>query len=145
MRVILHICYLLLVCMCILWCEPDYLYLCRHVFWWQLRFLFWLPICRFEADSAKSTVCEPLNDNYFDEVCKDLEMLLGNCTFSEWLMFFKTVVLDKVKLVGLDTLFTALFVPCPVSASFLILTLLVGIIVLSLEFIVLLLEMPLTT
>lgn len=60
-------------------------------------------------------------------------------------MFFKTVVLDKVKLVGLDTLFTALFVPYPVSVSFLILTLLVGIIVLSLEFIVLLLEMPLTT
>ena len=45
-----------------------------------------------------------------------------------------------VRLVDLDTLFTALFVPCSVPAALLILILLVGIMVLSLEFIFLLLE-----
>ena len=50
------------------------------------------------------------------------------------------LVLDKVGLVDIDTLFTALFVPCSVSAALLILILLVGIMVLSLEFIFLLLE-----
>ena len=49
-------------------------------------------------------------------------------------MFFESVVLDKVRLVDLDTLFTALFVPCSVSAALLILILLIGTIVLSLEF-----------
>ena len=53
---------------------------------------------------------------------------------------------DKVRLVDLDTLFTALFKPCSsVSAALLILILLVGIMVLSLEFIFLLLETSLTT
>ena len=66
--------------------------------------------------------------NSFDEVCKDLETLLGSSTLSEWL-FFMTVVVDKVRLVDLDTLFTALFVPWSVSAVLLTLViLLLGII-----------------
>ena len=40
-------------------------------------------VCGFNADSAKSTVCESLSDNSFDEVCKDVEILLGFCIFSE--------------------------------------------------------------
>ena len=50
-------------------------------------------------------------------------------------MFFKTVVADRVGLVDLNTLLTALFVPWSVSAVLLALILLLGIMVLSLEFI----------
>ena len=60
-------------------------------------------------------------------------------------MFFETVVLDKVRLEDLDTLFTALFVPCSASAALLILILLVMRMVLSFKFIFLLLETSLTT
>ena len=98
------------------------------------------PVCGFDADSAKPTLCESLSDNSLYEVCKDLEILLGSCTLSEWLMSFETVVLDKVRLVDINTFLTALFVPCSVSAALWILILLVGIIVLILEFMFLLLE-----
>ena len=108
-----------------------------------LFFLFF--VCEFDADSAELTVCESLNDNSFNEVCKDFKILLDSCICSEWLMFFETVVLDKVRLVDLDTLFTALFVPCSVCPALLILTVLVGIMMLSLEFVFLLLETSLTT
>ena len=60
-------------------------------------------------------------------------------------MFFKTVVLDRMGLVDLDTLFTALFVPWSASAVLLTLILLLGVMVLSLEFIFLLLVTSLTT
>ena len=46
-----------------------------------------LSDCEFDADSAKSTVCETLSDNFFDEVFKDLDILLGSCTLSECLVF----------------------------------------------------------
>ena len=145
-----RICHRLVVCMYIL-CEFDYLYICRYVFWRQLSFfmveivmLSKITLCKllvvviaflllsvwgFDANSAKSIVCESLSDNSFDAVCKDLAILFGSSTPSQWLMFFVTVVLDKVRLVYLDTLFTALFVPCSVSAALLILILLVGIMV----------------
>ena len=60
-------------------------------------------------------------------------------------MFFETAVLERVRLVDLGNLFTALFVSCSVSAALLILILLVGIMVWSLEFIFLLLESSLIT
>ena len=60
-------------------------------------------------------------------------------------MFFKTAVVDRVGLVDLDTLFTASFLPWSVSAVLLTLILLIGIMVLSLEFVFLLLETSLTT
>ena len=60
-------------------------------------------------------------------------------------MLFKIVVVDRVGLVDLDTLSTALFVPWSVSAVLLTLILLLWIMVLSLEFTFLLLEMSLTT
>ena len=100
-----------------------------------VRVFILLSVCEFDADSAKSTVCESLSDNSFDEVCKDHETLLGSCTLSEWLMFFKTVVLDRVRLLDLVTLFTALFMPCSASAVLLTLILRLDIMVLSLEFI----------
>ena len=48
-----------------------------------VRVFILLSLCGFDADSAKSTVCESLSDNLFDEVCKNLEILLGSCTLSE--------------------------------------------------------------
>ena len=60
-------------------------------------------------------------------------------------MLFKTVVVDRVGLVDLDTLFTALFEPWSVSAVLLTLILLLWRMVLSLEFTFLLLETSLTT
>ena len=60
-------------------------------------------------------------------------------------MFFKTVVVGWVGLVDLDASFTALFVSWSASAVLLTLVLLLGIMVLSLEFIFLLLETSLTT
>ena len=50
-------------------------------------------------------------------------------------MLFETVVLDKVGLGDVDTLFTALFVPCSVTAALFLLLLLVEIMVLSLKYI----------
>ena len=44
------------------------------------RVFLLLSVCEFGDDSAKSTVCESLSDNSFDEVYKDLEILLGSCT-----------------------------------------------------------------
>ena len=41
------------------------------------------PVFGFDADSAKPTLCESPSDNSLDEVCKDLEILLGSCTLSE--------------------------------------------------------------
>ena len=107
-----------------------------------VRVFILLSVCRFDANSAKSTVCESLSDNSFDEVCKDLETLLGSGTL---LHFFKTVVIGRVELVDLDTSFTALFVPWYVSAVLLTSIVLLGITVLSLEFIFLLLQTSLTT
>ena len=90
------------------------------------RVFLLLSVCGFDDDSAKSSVCESLGDNSFGEVYKDLEILLGFCTPLVWFMFFETVVLDKVGLVGLDTSFYiyfyfCLFVPCSVSAALLLL------------------------
>ena len=48
-----------------------------------VRVFILLSVCGFDADSAKSTVCESLSDNSFDEVCKVLETLLGSGTLSE--------------------------------------------------------------
>ena len=48
-----------------------------------VRVFILLSVCGFDADLAKSTVCESLSDNLFDEVCKDLETLLGSSTLSE--------------------------------------------------------------
>ena len=45
-----------------------------------VRVFIFFSACRFDADSAKSTICESLSDNSFDEVCKDLETLLGSGT-----------------------------------------------------------------
>ena len=73
-----------------------------------VRVFIFLSVCGFGVDSVKPTVCESLKDNSFDEVCKDLEILLGSCTLSEWLIFFETVVLDKVRLVDLYTVYTYL-------------------------------------
>ena len=42
-----------------------------------------LSVCGFDANSTKSTGCESLNDNSFDEVCKNLKILLGSCTLPE--------------------------------------------------------------
>ena len=42
-----------------------------------------LSVFGFDADSAKSTVCESLSDNLIDEVCKDLKTLLGSGALSE--------------------------------------------------------------
>ena len=42
-----------------------------------------LSVCGFDANSTKSTCCESLSDNSFDEVCKDLKILLGSCTLPE--------------------------------------------------------------
>ena len=110
-----------------------------------VRVFLLFSVCGFDIDSAKSAVCESLSDNSFDEGCKNLETLLASCTLLEWFMFFETAVLERVRLVDLDTLFTALFVSCSVSAALLILILLVGIMVWSLEFIFLLLESSLIT
>ena len=73
-----------------------------------VRVFLLLSAFGFDADWAKSTIFDPLSDNSVDEPWKHLET--GSCTLSEWLMFFETVVLDKVKLVDLDTLFTSLIV-----------------------------------
>ena len=48
-----------------------------------VRVFILLSVCGFDAYSAKSTVCESLSDNSFDEVCKVLETLLGSGTLSE--------------------------------------------------------------
>ena len=48
-----------------------------------VRLFLLLSVCGFDADSAKLTVCELLCDNYFDEVCKDLGILLGSGKLSE--------------------------------------------------------------
>ena len=50
-------------------------------------------------------------------------------------MLFETVVLDKVGLEDVDTLFTALFVSCSVTAALFLLLLLVEIMVLSFKYI----------
>ena len=44
------------------------------------RVFLLLSVCGFGDHSAKSTVCESPSDNSFDEVYKDLEILLGSCT-----------------------------------------------------------------
>ena len=44
-----------------------------------VRVFLLLSVYGFDADSAKSTVCESLSDNSFDEVCKDLGILLHPC------------------------------------------------------------------
>ena len=50
------------------------------------------------------------------------------------LMLFETVVLEKTRLGDADTLFTALFVPCSVTAALFILILLAEIMALSLKY-----------
>ena len=45
-----------------------------------VRVFILLSVCGFDANSANSAVCESLSDNLFDEVCKDLETLLGSGT-----------------------------------------------------------------
>ena len=45
-----------------------------------VRVFILLSVCGFDANSAKSAVCESLSDNSFDEVCKDLETLLRSGT-----------------------------------------------------------------
>ena len=42
-----------------------------------------LSVCGFDVDSGKLTVYESLSDNSFDEVCKDLEILLSSCRLSK--------------------------------------------------------------
>lgn len=42
-----------------------------------------LSVCEFVVDLAKSTVCELLSHNSFDEVRERLEIVLGSCTLSE--------------------------------------------------------------
>ena len=49
-------------------------------------------------------------------------------------MLFETVVLEKTRLGDADTLFTALFVPCSVTAALFILLLLAEIMALSLKY-----------
>ena len=46
----------------------------------SVRVFIFFSACGFDADSAKSTICESLSDNSFDEVCKGLETLLGSGT-----------------------------------------------------------------
>ena len=66
-----------------------------------VRVFLLLSVYGSGADSTKSTVCESLSDNFFDEVCKDFEISLGSCTFSKWLMFYETEILEKERLVDL--------------------------------------------
>lgn len=55
--------------------------LCRLLF--VVRVSPLLSVCEFGADLAKSTVCELLSHNSFDEVCEGLEIVLSPCTLSE--------------------------------------------------------------
>lgn len=48
-----------------------------------VRVCLLLSVCGFDTDSVKSTICESLSDNLFDEVCKNHKTSLHSCTLSK--------------------------------------------------------------